>query len=50
MAMSLTITEIRLVSKVVTSLLINAGFSCCLVGSVAGYEHGITRIPNVNIQ
>jgi len=43
---ALTIAEIRFVSKAVTGLLTNAGFSCCLVGSVAGYEHNITRIPN----
>ncbi|KAF5352385.1 hypothetical protein D9756_005807 [Leucocoprinus leucothites] len=42
----LTITEIRLASKRATVILANAGYSCCLVGSAAGYEHGITRIPN----
>lgn len=46
---SLTITEIRFVSRVVTGLLTAAGLSCCLVGSAAGYEHGITRTPNVEV-
>ncbi|KAJ3575238.1 hypothetical protein NP233_g1229 [Leucocoprinus birnbaumii] len=42
----LTIAEIRLASKTATSILADAGYSCCLVGSAAGYEHGITRVPN----
>ncbi|KAF9446117.1 hypothetical protein P691DRAFT_804698 [Macrolepiota fuliginosa MF-IS2] len=41
-----TTTEIRSVSRVVTDVLTSAGFSCCLVGSAAGHELGITRTPN----
>lgn len=46
---ALTIADIRLVSKVTTDLLSAAGLSCCLVGSSAGFEHGITRTPNVQV-
>jgi hypothetical protein len=47
--LGLTITEIRLASEATTTLLENANYSCCLVGSAAGYEHGITRVPNVDL-
>ncbi|KAF8910930.1 hypothetical protein CPB84DRAFT_1064264 [Gymnopilus junonius] len=46
----LTIADIHSTVQVTVSHLSASGIVSCLVGSVAGSEHGITRTPNVGTQ
>ncbi|RDB29409.1 hypothetical protein Hypma_015950 [Hypsizygus marmoreus] len=42
----LSIEDIRRTAQTTVSVLEEAGFASCLVGSCANSEHGVTRIPN----
>ena len=44
---ALTLEDIHAVARVTISLLSECGIVSCLVGSAAGSEHGISRVPNV---
>ncbi|PPQ64282.1 hypothetical protein CVT26_002164 [Gymnopilus dilepis] len=43
---ALTLEDIHAVARVTISLLSECGIVSCLVGSAAGSEHGISRVPN----